>query len=366
MASKTWSALSLLVVGFGACTTENTREDDDDGSAGRATAGAFAGGNVGSAGDTNEAGSESSSGRAGSPSRGGAGRAGGAGGAVGGDNGHGGGQAGDGQGGVDGGDSCDGAEAAPNDTREGSTRYTLNSTYAGCLQTAEDIDFYEFTTPAGDGGYVVVKLTDVATTGNVSVELWSAADNGSFASSYTVTKGASVYAYFNAEPSATFRISVQPFSSTIEGPTQYSLLAQYHPVSDAHEPNDLRTMATPITVGEPVEAYLFAGWKNSTSIPDEAWHDWYSLNLAVGSSRTVLSIVASDINGSIDLYDSLGAEIESAYSVTQGSSVQLNYAVTTAGKYYVRVGYFTAPKTDGAIVDVPQYLTEPYTLTVTQ
>ena len=67
-----------------------------------------------------------------------------------------------------------------------------------------------------------------------------------------------------------------------------------------------------------------------------------------------------------DIYDALGTEITSMGSSTNGSSVVLTRTGVTAGDYYIKVTPFYVPgaKDDGTVL--PQYVSQPYTLTVAQ
>jgi len=351
-----------------ACTVTTSNDDDDDDGdetagnpgAGGSTAGRSGGGGAAGEPDPGKGGSSGSEAAAGAAGEG-AGGADAQGGAP--SEGEGGAGAGGAPGGE--GDPCGADETSPNDTRETATAYSLGRNYVACLQADDDIDFYEFTIPAdGDGGYVIVSMTDVGTTGAMSVEAWAAADNTEFHSTYNTSRGGSLTFFFNAEPGATFRVPVTNWSW--EDPTSYTFKAAFYPVVDEYEPNDLRSAAKPIELDEPVSAYFFAGWENGTGIPDESWFDWYSVDLAVGEVDVELAILASDAAGSMRLYNPAGAEVESAYSTTRGSTVTLNYTVETAGAYTLRVEPWSVSETKANTSTVPQYLTEPYTLTVTQ
>jgi hypothetical protein len=79
-----------------------------------------------------------------------------------------------------------------------------------------------------------------------------------------------------------------------------------------------------------------------------------------------MSIVAADNDGKITLFDSVGTQVANIGSNTEGSSVQLEHTVAAAGSYFIRVTPYFPPTTKADSVNVPQYLTIPYTLTVTQ
>jgi hypothetical protein len=278
----------------------------------------------------------------------------------------GGGQGGAGEPPADASDSCDGAETMPNEDRRTATSYTLGTAFHACLQNQEDVDFYEFTTPDDSrGGYVTVAITDVGDEGDTAIELFTAEDNGSFRTTGTNTEGASVFAYFTAKPATTFRISVTNYVA-VTAANPYTLTAEYHQVPDVHEPNDSRPDAKLITVGASVEGYMHAGRSVSTGIPAADFQDWFEVALEPGDVTILLSIVAADNDGDITLFDPLGTEIDSAGSNTDGSSVELESTIEEAGSYFVRVNPYVPPVTDGATATIPQYLTKPYTLTVTQ
>jgi hypothetical protein len=177
------------------------------------------------------------------------------------------------------------------------------------------------------------------------------------------TSGQSVFQWFNAKAGASFRVKVGYFTGA-QQPTAYTLRVTYAGVDDKNEPNDTRTTAVPITAGKAVQGYLFAGFENATSVATAAWEDWFKVTFPAGMAAITLTDLASDINGDVILYDSLGAQVTEAYSGTTGASVVMNRAVT-AGDYYLKVIPFTRPAVSGSGSTVPAYETQPYTLTAT-
>ena len=263
-------------------------------------------------------------------------------------------------------DTCPGAETIPNDDRTTATAYSLGSSYTGCLQNETDVDVYAFQAPADSrGGYVQVSITDVGTAGDVSMSVYTTADNGQFHNVGSNTNGGSIYMYFNVKPGAKFYIPVTKYAD-VDSPNPYTFKATYTQVVDTYEPNDLRTAAVPIALVTPVSAYMFAGWEYSTGIPEPEWQDWYRVELAAGNVDILLSITAADVDGNITLYDSLGGQIVSKGSNTDGESIDLKQAIASAGTYYVKIEPYQPPITMANTSTVPQYLRVPYTLTVTQ
>ena len=118
-------------------------------------------------------------------------------------------------------------------------------------------------------------------------------------------------------------------------------------------------------MGSPVKAYLFAGRAASAAASAQAWEDWYKVRLTTGTVTVMLADVPSDIAGRITLHDPLGSQIHSEYSSTPGASVQLKKTGLAPGDYYVKISPFTPHHGAGNGQTIPQYATQPYTLTVT-
>lgn len=263
-------------------------------------------------------------------------------------------------------DPCEGSTVEPNDEHDNPTPYAIGTAFDACLQSIDDVDVYEFSVPDDQrGGVAVVNLTEVGPNADTELELWAAADDGEFYSTGTNTEGASMYFNFNAAPGAMFRLVVTNYLD-VASPNPYRLTINYQQVPDEYEPNQVRNQAVPIEVGEDVEAYLFAGWANSTGVPGEDWYDWYSIELEAGATSFLVDVLASDIDHEIVLYNPIGAQIATEGTNTEGSSIILEYEVPEAGKYFVRVNPYIPPGTQDDSLDIPEYASTPYTLTVTQ
>ena len=145
----------------------------------------------------------------------------------------------------------------------------------------------------------------------------------------------------------------------------------YTGVNDVNEPNDDNAHATPLTLGTPAKGYLLAGFEQSTAPTDSAWEDRFKLTLpATGALRVVLSDLPSGdtgINGAVTLYNSLGQTLDSAYDVTHGASVVLDFTLTAAaaGDAIVVVKPFTKPALVAGGSTLPTFVSQPYTLTAT-
>ncbi len=197
--------------------------------------------------------------------------------------------------------------------------------------------------------------------------VYSASDNGVIESAYNATSGGSAFLYFAAKAGATFRVKVDRFGG-VAMPTAYRFTATFYPVNDVNEPNDDNAHATALTVGTAVNGYFFAGQLDSTPPAAAAWEDRFKVNLPAGDATIALTNIASDISGSVKLYNALGSEIGSAYDTTQGSSVVLHKTIDApnAGDCYIVVEPFSGNKLHGDGSTVPVFYTQAYSLLVTQ
>jgi hypothetical protein len=328
----------------GECASKDPQKDTLD-DKGNILADVASGGSGGSGGNAGKAG-----GSAGAAGKAGSGGSGGAGGAA-------------GSGGM-GADPC-GSEIQANEDRDHSAPFTsFGSDVNYCLQSKADIDFYEIKTPAQpvQGGFYVIKVTQVGEKGGLEVTAQAAADNGDVQSE-GAGSGTSVFLWFTAKAGATFRLRVQWYTGN-DGAIPYTLRVDYKGVPDDNEPNDVRAMAKAINVGDAVKGYLFAGHENSTSIADSAWEDWFKVTLPVGDFTATLADLASDIGARVDVYNAMGTSLQTGTGGA-GENVPVMFSAATAGDYTIKLSHYTEGTVRGAGSTVPAYLTQPYTIAVT-
>jgi len=265
------------------------------------------------------------------------------------------------------GDPC-GTETMPNEDRDHATAIPVNVPAQACLQSIDDIDFYQFTIPTSpaQGGFVIVQVTDVGPDGNLGVEAFAVLDNGAVEDAHNASKGGSAFLYFAGKPGASFRLKVSKWD-TIDKPTPYLLTAAFTGVNDVNEPNDDNAHATPIMVGKSVSGFFFAGLENSTDPPEAAWEDRFKVTLPAGEATIALSNIASDIAGDVTLYNPSGVQIAGMHDATNGSSVVLKHTVDAAdaGECFVRIEPYFGQGTRGTGSTVPAYYKQPYSLLVT-
>jgi hypothetical protein len=261
-------------------------------------------------------------------------------------------------------DPCSKADV-PNEDPDHARPYALGSAFEGCLQTSDDLDYYAFTAPAKpvEGGFVVIKATGVGMKGSLHIEAEAAADDGDIWD-VSAPDGTSAFVWFNVKAGAKFFAKINA-AYTLDAATPYTLTIDYTGVPDAHEPNDTRAQATPMTSGKAVHGYLFAGYESSLGIAAQDWDDWYKVTLPAGPATFTLSDLASDDSGDLSLYDATGSSVDGANNTTFGADVTFTHTIATAGDYYVDVKPQYPPASKGTGYTVPAYETQPYTLTVT-
>src|SRR5262249_7483053 len=146
-------------------------------------------------------------------------------------------------------------------------------------------------------------------------------------------------------------------------PFKYTLKASYTKVNDTYEPNDTRDKAKPLTLGTPLTAYFFSGFRGK-DIKAEEYQDWYAVNLAAGMVSLKVESVPMDVRPQIKLYDPAGGmvSIADSYNVTPGGSIITTATVDMAGMHRVVVDVFSVePEASKQGMTVPESFTHPYT-----
>jgi hypothetical protein len=258
-------------------------------------------------------------------------------------------------------------EPEPNDDRDHAAAYELGTSVEGCIATKNELDFYQFTAPSDPaGGYVQVAVTNVGN-GYIQTNTYAASDNGEILQAYAANKGQSVNYFFSVAPGQTYRIAFTDWVS-VEGAFAYTLQATYTAIADAYEPNDTVDQAKAITVGTPIQAYLFAGFTAGGTFDADSMDDWYQFTAAAGNITVTLSNVPTDTTMEMSVHGPDKSQLGGlAYNTTAGANVTATRTAATAGTYYVRVGRWVGVgKAAGIGSTVPDRFTRPYTLSVTQ
>jgi hypothetical protein len=259
---------------------------------------------------------------------------------------------------------CNGVEPTVNDTHAQATPLAIGDTVQACVEVAADHDFYQLTVPAdAAGGILQIAITDVGAFRGEAT-LYSSSDFAELEFSRAGTNAQSLFLYVATTPGASYQLEMTSYSPASTMPaSRYTVHATYTALPDPTEPNDTRFDAKKITVGTPVEGYLFAGY---ASAQVASFDDYYKVTVAAGSATVNLDIVPANISAELSLYDPNGVELDGAHTTTPGGGLTVTNAVT-AGDYYVRVGLYNSVNTQvGNTVALPDNFTRPYRFTVTQ
>ncbi len=277
----------------------------------------------------------------------------------------------------DGGQSADAAdgggavvgEMEPNEDRDHASPYTPGTTVTASVGTTTDVDFYETTVPADHlaGGYYQASITDVGE-GAMRAVVYTKSDNNIVHQVTSTTNGASLFFYWAAAPGQTYRIEVGK-GGNFAAAYNYTLKIQYTRVDDAFEPNDDRDNAKPITLGTPITAYCFTGFKTYQINPDD-YQDWFEVVLAAGMTTVTINNPTTNWRPQFDMIDSLANPLTPARVIgsTAGASISHMFMVTNPGKYRASIqgyGGSIGREHDNGMT-VPDNFKKPYILTISQ
>ena len=266
-------------------------------------------------------------------------------------------------------DPCGAAEAIDNHSRDTATLYVPGSDVVGCISDVGELDYYEFTAPAGQAGYgyFTGSIVPMGDQGRPQIYLFAANDNAEVRNVYTSDLAASLYFYLAAAPGQTYRIRVQDFIDDTR--YAYTLRLDYHEVADRFEPNDTREQASALPLDDEIAAYFFAGHKAKDVTADE-YADWYALELSEGTLSVNIADVATDVAATAQLFDASGTMVGgSSSSSDAGVNLSMTRTIDAAGPYKLLVGIRIAPYSTAGTKQpgvVPDHFTRPYELIATQ
>lgn len=260
-------------------------------------------------------------------------------------------------------------EIEPNEDRDHATPYTPGTTVVGSVG-GTDVDFYETVAPAGDlaGGYYQASITDVGP-GAIRALVYTATDNGMIHLVATTTAGGSLFFYWAAAPAQKYRIAIN--GSANAAPYNYTFKIEYTRVNDSFEPNDTRDVDASklLTLGTPVTAYYFTGYKAMT-IDVADYQDWFVFDLAAGVTTVKIDNQITNWRPLFEIIDALGNPLSAARTMgsTAGASIEHSFTVTTAGRYRAVIQGYANQAVDEADngMTVPDNFRRPYTLTISQ
>jgi hypothetical protein len=269
--------------------------------------------------------------------------------------------------GGDGGDSaqttaCGTADAGNHDLGH-ALAFGVGDEQTGCLAGGEP-DVYAFQLDGAEAGYLSFQL-DGDGLGQPTATLYGADGDTVFGKLTDGDSGAPMAFVVAASPGVGYRLAIADAAAA--GPYGYQLTASFTAVPDMYEPNDEMAQAAAITVGTPIQAYLFAG-ASAMNGKLEAFDDYYRVPLAAGAVTVRLEEVPADLAPRIFIYSPAGAELGRVVTGHKGEALTLQLpTAVTDGDHTVRVTLWTeTPASMSAATALPDHFVHPYRLTVTQ
>jgi hypothetical protein len=262
-------------------------------------------------------------------------------------------------------------ETEPNDSRDAPGDLPIDRNLHGVIDPpTTDFDYFEFGPPSGAPvhGYFTWTFTDVGPS-SPSVYIYSTVDDGLIYGDETRAAGVSLFGFLGAVAGARYQIRIGRWAGGASVPMNYTLRADYHPVSDIYEPNDTILEASDIELASTVNAYAVVGYESST-VSAADFEDWYGFTTDAGQIEVHVSQVPLNVNIYTRVYDPNGAGVGAVVAgADPGASLApFTRTLTSSGRYYFRVTYTSAQPQSGAFTDtpdeVPNHFTRPYTFTI--
>jgi hypothetical protein len=214
-------------------------------------------------------------------------------------------------------------EREPNNDLFQGTAIALTSSVSGELSNPKDIDTFHIKNSSKLRDWISVKLENRSQKMTPEVEIFDA-NRRSIAKRYETTAGASLAITFVAEAAEDYYVIVRNWSS---GAGPYTLKvkpAKYH---DEFEPNDIAAEATPMSVGQSVEA----------TILDTKDADWYRLKApGTGNRKIYLQNIKGKLTPQITVFNADKSQVFERYDTTEGANLSVSVDVPT-NDFYVRV-----------------------------
>jgi len=223
-----------------------------------------------------------------------------------------------------------GAEQEPNNTILVANPADLGSAIAGEISPANDVDFfkYQYRDAKNRRDIVAVHLENQSTTLLPVLQLFNEDKSAVRDPITSNTGGANVDFSFTAEPGKTYYVAVSSRWQQSTGKYVLSVVSQK--AYDAHEPNEDALTATPIKVGQSVEANIMDG--NDV--------DWYRVS---GVKATTLTVMLENQSRTLQPFIGMHNADKSAARdpmVTNAAGADLTLSLPTEpGKdYFIVVG----------------------------
>jgi len=260
-------------------------------------------------------------------------------------------------------------EEEPNDDAKSANGVQLG-TITGEL-TGKEQDHFTISTPESSaaGGYFEIRITDIASTELIRVDVYSSFDEGQIYYDGSDSSGQSVLVYFLAAPEQAYRIVVGHWNLGSTAVSSYKLDLRYKRFVDVYEPNNEQDVAADIELDVPVSAFMAAGHR-AAAVESAEFSDWYAFQAAAGTLNVLIDQVPKNVELVAQLFNAAGVKVGAAQGGgNQGADVMLSRTLPADGRYFLHVTHEPlAPATHGPLtVDgPPTHVVQPYSLLVSQ
>ena len=222
-----------------------------------------------------------------------------------------------------------GSEQEPNNTLFVANAAELGAATAGEIAPPNDVDVfkYQYRDSKNRRDIIAVHLENHSPTLHPSVHLFNEDKSSARDPIAPNTAGANVDFSFTAEPGKMYYVAVSSHWQQSTG--KYALSVMPTKAHDAHEPNDDAFTATPIKVGQSVEA----------NIMDGSDVDWYRVSGVKAKTVTVvLENLSKTLQPSLRVYNAdKSAAGDPVAANAPGADLTLSFPAETGKDYYVVV-----------------------------
>jgi len=259
---------------------------------------------------------------------------------------------------------CGFRDGEPNNEPGRATAYEIGASFDGCMEPG-DIDHLRVAAPAdGTAGYVQLMVADAA--GAIRLTIYDASGShelGSFAGDGAGLGGTFFWAVDAGQES---HVSIRDDAGTATA-YAYRVTSTYAPVADAFEPNDSMDVAAAMSLGIPMQAFIFAGEQGAADNP-AAYDDFYRFSAAAEIATIKLDDVPADLAAKVFLLRADGSEVARVSSGQRGGALSLVTPMPLGqADHFIRVALWADPPASiGAGTSLPAHFTQPYTLSVMQ
>jgi hypothetical protein len=221
-------------------------------------------------------------------------------------------------------ESSSGSEQEPNNTIFEANPFLIGATVSGEISGPDDTDFFKFHNNSKLRDIVKVNLENQSTTLQPDINVYDSNKSGLF-DRYNYTSGANLEFDFVAEPGKDYYFRVSGASGTSG---KYKLSVKTQKAYDEYEPNDDAFSATPIKIGQTIEA----------NIMDSADVDWYKVTGIIGKKIIVrFENQSTTLQPDINVYDSNKSGLFDRYNYTSGADLDFDFVAEPGKDYYFRV-----------------------------